>query len=159
MSESQRIFAPPDPEKWADVAEHIVRHYNDGWAEGFHFGIRYWEVWNEPDGLNPACEPNGCPNWIGTAEEYYRLYSLTANRIKRLHPEVKVGGYSSCYILGKFENGRWEAGDASYFTDFLRYISDEKTRASAPWTADETCTVAGGDIYATVMAMLSVDNG
>ena len=124
-----RIFAPPDPEKWADVAEHIVRHYNDGWAEGFHLGIQYWEVWNEPDGLNPACEPYGCPNWIGTAEDYYRLYSLTANRIKRFHPEVKVGGYSSCYILGKFENGRWVAGDASYFTDFLRYISAEETKA------------------------------
>lgn len=124
-----RIFAPADPEKWANVAEHIVRHYNDGWAEGFHWHIVYWEVWNEPDGLNPACEPFGCPNWIGTAEDYYRLYSLTANRIKSLHPEVKVGGYSSCYILGKFENGRWEAGDASYFTNFLQYISAEETKA------------------------------
>ena len=124
-----RIFAPSDPEKWACVAEHIVRHYNDGWAEGYYWNLLYWEVWNEPDGLNPACEPYGCPNWIGTAEDYYRLYSLTANRIKSLHPEVKVGGYSSCYILGRFENGRWEAGDASYFTDFLRYISAEGTRA------------------------------
>ena len=124
-----RIYAPADPEKWADVAEHIVRHYNDGWADGFRWDIGYWEIWNEPDGLNPACEPNGCPNWIGTAEEYYRLYSITANRIKRLHPEVKVGGYSSCYILGKFENGRWEAGDASYFTDFLQYISAPETKA------------------------------
>lgn len=124
-----RIFAPSDQEKWADVAEHIVRHYNDGWADGFHWHIVYWEIWNEPDGLNPACEPYGCPNWIGTAEDYYRLYSVTANKIKRLHPEVKVGGYSSCYILGKFENGRWEAGDASYFTDFLRYISAPETYA------------------------------
>ena len=124
-----RIYAPSDPKKWADVAEHIVRHYNDGWADGFHWNIGYWEIWNEPDGLNPACEPYGCPNWIGSAEEYYRLYSLTANRIKSMHPEVKVGGYSSCYILGKFENGRWEAGDASYFTDFLRYISTPETKA------------------------------
>ena len=124
-----RIFAPSDPEKWADVAEHIVRHYNDGWADGFRWNILYWEIWNEPDGLNPDCEPYGCPNWIGTAEDYYRLYSVTANRIKRLHPEVKVGGYSSCYILGKFDNGRWEAGDASYFTDFLQYISTPETRA------------------------------
>lgn len=119
------IFAPSDPQKWASVCEHIVRHYNDGWADGFHFGIDYWEVWNEPDGLNPECEPYGCPNWIGTAEQYYELYACTAKIIKELHPEVKVGGYSSCYILGKFENGRWVAGDASYFTDFLEYVKKE----------------------------------
>lgn len=119
------IFAPTDPRKWASVCEHIVRHYNDGWADGFHFGIEYWEVWNEPDGLNPECEPYGCPNWIGTAEQYYELYACTAKKIKKLHPEVKVGGYSSCYILGKFENGHWEAGDASYFTSFLEYVKNE----------------------------------
>ena len=119
------IFAPSDPLKWASVCEHIVRHYNDGWADGFHFGIDYWEIWNEPDGLNPECEPYGCPNWIGTAEQYYELYALTAKKIKELHPEVKVGGYSSCYILGKFENGRWVAGDASYFTDFLGFVKKE----------------------------------
>lgn len=118
------IFAPSDPEKWADVCEHIVRHYNDGWADGFHFGIDLWEVWNEPDGLNPECEPYGCPNWIGTSQQYYKLYVLTAKKIKALHPEVSVGGYSSCYILGKFENGRWVAGDASYFTDFLGYVKE-----------------------------------
>lgn len=119
------IFAPSDPQKWASVCEHIVRHYNDGWADGFHFGIDYWEVWNEPDGLNPECEPYGCPNWIGTAEQYYELYACTAKKIKELHPEVKVGGYSSCYILGKFENGHWEAGDASYFTSFLEYVKSK----------------------------------
>ena len=119
------IFAPYDPEKWAQVCEHIVRHYNDGWADGFHFDIDHWEVWNEPDGLNPACEPYGCPNWIGTAEQYYDLYTRTSKRIKERHPDVKVGGYSSCYILGKFKNGHWEAGDTSYFTDFLAYIKKE----------------------------------
>ena len=120
------IFAPSDPQKWADVCEHIVRHYNDGWANGFHYGIEYWEIWNEPDGLNPECEPFGCPNWIGTAEEYYELYSCTAKTIKELHPDVKIGGYSSCFILGKFDNGRWVAGDASYFTNFLEHIIREK---------------------------------
>lgn len=119
------IYAPSDPEKWADICEHIVRHYNDGWADGFHFGIEYWEVWNEPDGLNPECEPYGCPNWIGTAEQYYELYTITAKKIKSLHPEVKIGGYSSCYILGKFIDGHWEAGDSSYFSDFLQYVKSE----------------------------------
>lgn len=64
------IFAPSDPYKWANICEHIVRHYNDGWAEGHHWNIEYWEIWNEPDGIAPKVEPFGPPNWIGTAEEY-----------------------------------------------------------------------------------------
>jgi len=40
---------PPSYGKWANIAAHIVRHYNQGWANGFHANIRYWEIWNEPD--------------------------------------------------------------------------------------------------------------
>ena len=117
-----RTVPPKDLAKWARVCEHIVRHYNDGWADGFHFNIKYWEIWNEPDGLNPACEPFGCPNWQGTAQDYYELYALTAKEIKTKHPDVLVGGYSSCYILGSFHDGGWFPGDVSFFTGFLAYI-------------------------------------
>ncbi len=123
------IYAPSDPYKWADICEHIVRHYNDGWADGFHWNIEYWEIWNEPDGIDPKVEPNGPPNWIGTAEDYYRLYSITANRIKKHHPDVKVGGYSSCYILGANVDGKWTPGPYRYFTDFLSYITAPETKA------------------------------
>ena len=40
---------PADFNKFAIVCEHIIRHYNEGWANGFHLGIEYWEIWNEPD--------------------------------------------------------------------------------------------------------------
>lgn len=123
------IYAPSDPYKWADICEHIVRHYNDGWAHGYHWNIEFWEIWNEPDGIDPKVEPNGPPNWIGTAEEYYKLYSVTANHIKKYHPEVKVGGYSSCYILGANVDGKWTPGPYEYFTDFLKYISVPETKA------------------------------
>lgn len=123
------IFPPADPYKWARICEHIVRHYNDGWADGYHWNIDLWEIWNEPDGIDPEVEPNGPPNWAGTAEEYYRLYSITANHIKNLHPEVKVGGYSSCYILGANVKGKWTPGPYQYFTDFLSYISAPDTKA------------------------------
>ena len=119
-----RTVPPADFSKWARVCEHIVRHYNDGWANGFRFGIRYWEIWNEPDGTNPECEPYGCPNWQGSAEEYYRLYELTAKEIKSKHPDVLVGGYSSCYILGSFVNGGWFPGDHSFFTGFLSHVKE-----------------------------------
>ena len=125
------IFPPADPVKWADVAEHIVRHYNRGWADGHHWNIRYWEIWNEPDGDNPDCEPFGRPMWEGTARQYYELYSVTANRIKAMHPDVLVGGYSSCYIMGSFHSDemRWIRDDAAFFRGFLEYITAPATRA------------------------------
>jgi xylan 1,4-beta-xylosidase len=39
----------PDSEKFASVVKHLAMHYNQGWANGFHDDIRYWEFWNEPD--------------------------------------------------------------------------------------------------------------
>ena len=30
---------PPDFRKWARICEHIILHYNYGWAHGFHMGI------------------------------------------------------------------------------------------------------------------------
>ena len=88
-----RIFPPKDPYKWARVCEHIVRHYNEGWANGYHFNIKYWEIWNEPDG-DRAAENNDM--WRGTAEQYYDLYAATAKRLKECFGDsIKVGGYGS----------------------------------------------------------------
>ena len=49
MLKAYRIFPPKDFEKWARICEHVIRHYNEGWADGYHFNITYWEIWNEPD--------------------------------------------------------------------------------------------------------------
>ena len=74
---------PADPEKWAQIARHIVLHYNAGWAKGFRYGIRYWEVWNAPDSK---------AFWSGSAEEYYGLYEKTARAIESADPSALVGG-------------------------------------------------------------------
>lgn len=81
---------PPDPEKWAQICVGIVRHYNEGWADGFDLGIRYWEIWNEPD-LGPAM-------WDGTFDEYIDLYAAASRAIKSRFPDVKVGGPASVGI-------------------------------------------------------------
>ena len=44
------INPPADFDKYANVVKHIAMHYNKGWANGFHYNIRYWEFWNEPEG-------------------------------------------------------------------------------------------------------------
>jgi hypothetical protein len=61
------INPPADFDKFASVVKHIAMHYNQGWANGFHYDIRYWEFWNEPDGLF----------WSGTPEQFYSLYEKT----------------------------------------------------------------------------------
>nr|MCR5782242.1 hypothetical protein [Clostridia bacterium] len=42
------LLPPADYDKWARICEHIILHYNEGWADGFRYGIEYWEIWNEP---------------------------------------------------------------------------------------------------------------
>ena len=41
---------PEDPMKWARVCEHIIRHVNEGWADGYHMGIEYWK-----SGMSRSC--------------------------------------------------------------------------------------------------------
>ena len=48
---------PKDFAKWARICEHIIRHYTEGWANGFRYNIRYWEIWNEPDGAADDADP------------------------------------------------------------------------------------------------------
>jgi xylan 1,4-beta-xylosidase len=74
---------PSDFDKFALVAQHIVKHYNQGWANGFYYDIGYWEIWNEPD-LTPF--------WTGTAAQYYSLYEKVAAAVKAVDATLKVGG-------------------------------------------------------------------
>lgn len=76
------IEPPPDFDKYASVVKHVAMHYNLGWSNGFHYNIRYWEFWNEPELLF----------WGGTPEQFYSLYEKTARALKSVDPSVKVGG-------------------------------------------------------------------
>ncbi len=82
-------FPPKDYEKWARICEHVIRHYTEGWADGYRYNIRYWEIWNEPEVQEKMM-------WCGTDEEYYRLYDVTAKHLKSCFPHLKIGGYASC---------------------------------------------------------------
>ena len=129
-----RIFPPKDFQKWAVICEHIVRHYNEGWADGFHLNIRYWEIWNEPEN-DPELSRNHM--WQGTKEQYFELYRITANHLKKRFPDIKVGGYGSCgfYTIG--EDGEYDPNHPraryhyfyEFFHDFMKYITAEETKA------------------------------
>ena len=94
-----RIHPPKDYGKWARICEHIVRHYNEGWANGFYYGIEYWEIWNEPE--NGVAGRNQM--WTGTAEQYFELYDVAAKHLKACFGDtIKVGGYGTSGLYGIF---------------------------------------------------------
>jgi hypothetical protein len=86
----QFLNAPQNHEAWAEAALQIVKHYNDGWADGFHHGIKYWEIWNEPWAGSP--QP-GAPTgfWNDTPEAFFRFYRTVALKLKTYDPSLKVG--------------------------------------------------------------------
>jgi hypothetical protein len=81
---------PPDFKKWAVICEHIIRHYTEGWADGFHYDMPYWEIWNEPDLDEDDAKNKRC--WSGTAKEFYELFRVTLEHLKSCFPHLKIGG-------------------------------------------------------------------
>ena len=130
-----RIHPPKDYAKWARICEHIVRHYNEGWANGFTYGIEYWEIWNEPD--NGVKGQNQM--WTGTPEQYYELYNVTAKHLKSCFGDaIKVGGYGCSGLDGIYYHPELYGEDlplrekddryekymhrVNFFLDFVKYI-------------------------------------
>ena len=84
---------PVDYEKWADICCHIIRHYNEGWANGYKWNIRRWSIWEEPC-TNPSLL-TGKPDPF--KDIYLPLYAAAARRIKREFPSLKIGG-PQCFM-------------------------------------------------------------
>lgn len=102
------VHPPRDMNRWADICLGIVRHYNEGWANGFRHDIRYWEIWNEPEN-RPAM-------WSGSDEDYFRLYETTALAIRKEFPNLKIGG-PSIGAPGSFKARRFQP--TAFVTNFL----------------------------------------
>jgi hypothetical protein len=84
-----------------------MRHYLEGWKEGYSFPIEYWEIWNEPD--------LAAQFWTGTPEQFYTMYEEASRAIKATFPQVKVGG-PAC--TGAFRE--------PYVEGFIRHCSDHE---------------------------------
>ena len=126
-----RTAPPKDFQKWAEICEHIVAHYNYGWANGFHYNIRYWEIWNEPDGTVPGY-PYRAELWSGTPEQFYELYDVAAKHLKKKFPEIKVGGYAATAFRGIFMTpeeykGSREELFINFFNGFFDYIKEHNS--------------------------------
>ncbi len=96
---------PADFDKYAEVVKHVVMHYNQGWANGFTYGIKYFEIWNEPDFK---------PFWGGTGDQYHELYGKVATAIRATEPTALIGGPANSTFNDK----------AGTRTSLMKYIKD-----------------------------------
>lgn len=103
---------PKDFKKWAVICEHIIKHYNEGWADGYNINIEYWEIWNEPD-LDPDDSDNK-KTWGGTKAEFFDFFEVVAKHLKGIFSDLKIGGPALAYH------------DDKYAEDFLREMSLRK---------------------------------
>ena len=106
--ESKRYgsIPPTDYGKWARICEHIIRHMNEGWANGHEYGIEYWEIWNEPD-LHPQC-------WDSTDETFFPLYDIAARHLKKCFPNLRIGGPAVTNV-----------GSSRFLEGFFHYITKD----------------------------------
>ena len=118
-----RTFPPKDFAKWARICEHVVRHYTEGWADGFKMKVTYWEIWNEPDG-----EDGMCPMWSGTFEEYCRLYEVASKHLKKCFPHLKIGGFGSSGLFKLVQETPRPHDDYTKqcVDDFFRYVAEHE---------------------------------
>ena len=94
-----------DFRKWAKTCVQTIRHYTEGWKDGFRFPIAYWEIWNEPD--------LAAQFWTGTPEQYYVMYEEASRAIKAMNPLLKVGGPACTGALRE-----------AYVEGFIRYCRE-----------------------------------
>jgi len=144
-------WPPKDYAKWARICEHVVKHYTQGWANGFHYDMKFWEIWNEPDldqrllpekenilpqdkkkvGVVPRylCYPHA---WGGTMEEYYKFYSTALAHLQKTCPDVMFGGpaFSAFQANEPFILKMKEYGVKPDFYTWHRYSNDPRRLAA-----------------------------
>ena len=143
-------FPPKDFHKWAVICEHIIRHYNEGWANGFHYGITYWEIWNEPDCYNPD---GSNPCWQGSEDQFIDFFCVALRHLKGQFPSLKIGGPAFCSLglttpakqalLARFFEALVREGLPLDFFSFHRYTADPATFDRYISAARELCDKYG----------------
>ena len=127
-----RILPPKDYAKWARICEHVIRHYTEGWADGYRMKITHWEIWNEPDGYE---KPADNRMFMAPFAEYCRFYETASKHLKAKFPHLKIGGYASCgfYDITKTRHHVQNTGRyghlAKCFRDFVDYVKAH----GCPW--------------------------
>ncbi len=97
------ISYPKDEKKWQDLVTALVQHFTDRYGSQ-EVADWYFEVWNEPN-LKDIF-------FAGTMQDYFRLYSITTDAVKKVNARYKTGGPAT-------------AGSA-WIREFLEYCHTNK---------------------------------
>lgn len=129
---------PEDFDKVAEIFAGTIRHYNRGWANGHSWGIKYWEIWNEPDGFNNMwCLPDG-DGGVGDTDAarkadrkardlkrralFVKFFVTCLKRLKSEFPDVKVGGPAMCSMyVDYFKDMLAACKEAGIAPDFISW--------------------------------------
>jgi xylan 1,4-beta-xylosidase len=108
-------YPPKDYAKWGALVEayatHLKARYGtavDGWL---------WEVWNEPD----------IGYWHGTAQQYDRLYDVSAAAVRKVLPQAKIGGPDS---TGVYAGSGGVSKSEAFLRQFLTHCAQGKNAAT-----------------------------
>ena len=151
---------PTDYDKVAEIFAATIRHYNRGWANGFNWNIKYWEIWNEPDGINTMwCLPEGDLVKSGDKETqierderrrktFCKFFAKTLARLKgEFGDSIKVGGPAMGWMYEKYFAEIIEASEAlgvkPDFISWHHYCEDPKEIADAIKSARKLCDSLG----------------
>lgn len=74
-------YPPKDYQKWYKLIQAFISHLTQRY--GKQTENWYFEVWNEP---------NITGYWLGTIEDYCKLYDYSVEAVKSINPNLKVGG-------------------------------------------------------------------
>ncbi|MCL7745725.1 GH39 family glycosyl hydrolase [Halalkalibacter alkaliphilus] len=99
------VTPPNDYNKWKDLIIAVVSHFIDRYGDE---EVLKWpfEIWNEPNLVNFWKDAN--------KTEYFKLYKVTANAIKEVHPDIQVGGPAIC------------GGSDEWIVEFLDFCHEEE---------------------------------
>jgi xylan 1,4-beta-xylosidase len=99
-----QAWPPKDYGKWGELVYQWARHCADRYGADAVRGW-YWEVWNEPN----------IEYWQGSRGDYFKLYDVTVDAVRRAVPRARVGGPETAGGRG-----------GTFLHEFLQHCADAK---------------------------------
>jgi xylan 1,4-beta-xylosidase len=96
-------YPPKDFNKWKNLIETFINHLYQRY--GKQIENWYFEVWNEPNISN---------YWLGSFEDYFKLYDYSVQAVKTINQNLKIGGPA----LATTDSSE------SFFNQFLEHITN-----------------------------------
>jgi xylan 1,4-beta-xylosidase len=100
-------YPPKDYDRWGELvyqwARHVLERYGSTEVANW-----IWEIWNEPD----------ISYWQGSRDEFYRLYDVSVEALRRAIPGARIAGPHST------------GAAASYLLEFLEHCHSGRNHAT-----------------------------